>query len=77
MDELFKRIDEWIASSEVKLFVDRNQEVSVQSELTTSCLKEHERLTTSFTYPNMQAYGDLHSVVKDKDIPAKLPSSRS
>ena len=78
IDELFKRIDEWTASSEVMLFVERNQEQAlVQSELTTSRLKERERLTTSFTYPNMQAYGDLHSVVKDKDIQAKLPSSRS
>ena len=47
IDELSERIKVWIASNETELTVDQNPEASVQSELTTSRLRDHERLTTS------------------------------
>ena len=74
IDELSERIKGWAASSETELTLDQNREASVQSELTTSRLKEHKRLTTSFAYPNMHGYGDLNNVNIDKHIQPKSPS---
>ena len=77
IDELSERIKGWIASNETELTVHQNPEAFVQSELTTSRLKEHERLATSFAYQNMHGYGDLNSVDEDKYIQPKLPSRQS
>ena len=77
IDEFSERIKGWIASNETELTFHQNPEASVQSELTTSRLKEHERLTTSFAYPNMHGYGDLNNVDEDKYIQPKSPSRQS
>ena len=50
IDELSERIKGWIASNKTELTVHQTPEASVQSKLTTSHLKEHERLTTPFAY---------------------------
>ena len=71
IDELFRGVDEWIANSEVKLFAERNQEVSAQSELTSSRLKEHERLTTSFTYQPCKLMGICIVLLKIRIVKQK------
>lgn len=76
IDDLSERIKKSVASNETELTVDQNPEASVQSELTTSRLKEHERLTANFISKH-EGCGDLNNVNEDKHIQPKSPLLRS
>ena len=55
-EELDNIIVGWISSAETEIDTDQIHESPVQTKLTMSCLKEYERVTTSFAYLNMQGH---------------------